>query len=455
MTGQIRKSTLILYTFFIAFWITGVFPFIIQEIASDKCESVRLVVNNAMQLLMMLVGLWTLRNRTDIIIIAVFAALSGYSSLVINEESVLVWLNGFRRYIGYLFTLPIVRYFFAETERRDRFVHAFDANIFYFLAVQAPCICVQAIRWGIGDKGGGSLGWDNSGVISQMIYMMSFYLMIRRWDSQKSYIANLWSNIVLVALLFPTFLNETKISFVFLLLYFVLLLPMDRTFVKRLIVLVPLLTLIMIGAGYWYLNSIKTKDDVFSLAYMNDYVLGNNMIDWAFEIMDNDDVDTDEIWEKDYARGIKFALLPTLLERGGPQNEIWGYGLGQFKGGNGMDKTEFAKRYEWLLRGTQTELFNICVEMGYLGVALYFIYWIAILRMFRRCRHGRDRRLFVWMTAGIFIMALYTAGFDLLPYVLACYYMAYCSMHRDTLPPYRMPALLTGRRKETPAACCD
>ena len=109
---------------------------------------------------------------------------------------------------------------------------------------------------------------------------------------------------------------------------------MDRNFMKRLFVVIPMLVLLMLGAGYWYLTSLNAKDNVFSLEYMNDYVLGNNMIDWAFELMDADNVDADEIWEQDYARGVKFALLPTLLEQGGEKN-IKNGGVFLFQG-NGL-----------------------------------------------------------------------------------------------------------------------
>lgn len=437
MTGSIRKSTLILYAFFATLWVTGVVPFVMQEITGDKCEAVRLALNAAMQLAAALLGLWTLRKRTDILIIAVFTAVSAYSSLVINDEGIGTWLNGYRRYLGYLFILPVIRYFFADKERRDRFVHAFDRNLWYFLVLQAPCITTQAIRWGIGDSGGGSMGWDNSGVASQLIYMVSFYLMIRRWDKTKGYIGNLLSNAWLVVLLYPSFLNETKVSFIFLLCYFVLLLPMDRNFMKRLFVVIPMLVLLMLGAGYWYLTSLNAKDNVFSLEYMNDYVLGNNMIDWAFELMDADNVDADEIWEQDYARGVKFALLPTLLEQGGEKNQVWGYGLAQFKGGTRTEKTDFAKRYEWFLRGTQTEIFDVTVELGYLGAGLYFLYWIIVFRLFRKAPGGRNKRFQLWLGLCVLVMAFYSPAFDLLPFVLICLYMVYCSTHWDELPPCR------------------
>ena len=438
---MIRKSTIVIFVFLAAFWLTGLVPFIMQELTHDKCESVRLMLNNICQMMMVVIGLWTLRSRTDIAIILIAVVVTYYSSCTLNGGAILVWLNGLRRYFPYLFVLPVIRWLWRDPEIRGRFMKAFDRNIYIFLWIQFPCLSVQAMVYGMGDYGGGSLGWYNSGVISQLIYLISFYLMIRSWDSSKGYLANLGNNWVLVLLLFPSFLNETKISFIFLLLYFLLLIPFDRHLLRRMLVVIPLLIVFMFGSFWWYITYVDLKGDMLEKNFFSNYVLGDNMIDLAFDLMDSD-VDTDDVWESDYARGIKFALLPTLLERGEPHNEFWGYGVGQFKGGNITEKTKFAKHYEWFLRGTQTEMFNIIVELGWFGAFLLIAYWCAVFRFFYRVGKGnRDKRMQIWLGINMLMMIMYAPSFDVLPFVCIALTMCFISSRWSELPEFQQPYL--------------
>ena len=392
-------------------------------------------------MIMVLLALWTIRSRTDIAIILVTVAVSYFSSCVLNHEALLVWANGLRRYIPYMFVLPVIRCLWRNPAIRTRFMHIFDRNIYIFLWLQVPCLSVQAVVWGMGDYGGGSLGWYNSGVISQIIYLGSFYLMIRNWNKDRGYLANLGDNWILLFLLFPSFLNETKISFIFLMMYFVFLIPFDRHILKRLAIVIPILLVVMFGSFWFYITYVDLKGDILEKGFFKNYVLGDNMIDLAFDLMDSD-VDTDDVWESDYARGIKFALLPTLLERGKPFNETWGYGVGQFKGGNIAEKTKFAKHYEWFLRGTQTEMFNIVIELGYLGGSLLLLYWIVVFRFFKPLPKGeRNKRMQFWLGINMLMMIMYSPSFDSLPFVCIALTLCFISSRWKELPAFKKPYL--------------
>lgn len=424
------------------FWVSGTFSFVIQEATNERCEAVRLPLNALCQFGMIALGLWTLRHRCDIAIIAVVSVLTYVSTCIVNAESTVTWLNGMRRYWAFMFIIPTIRYLWGDSERRGRFVKSFDKTLYVFLVIQAPCLCFQAVFHGMGDLGGGSLGWYNSGIVSHIIYLVSFYLMVRRWNTERGYFGNLGDNWVLLALLAPSMLNETKVSFIFLLLYFLFLLPFDRYFVRRLLVVIPMTVVIMSGALWWYVSKIDRDGEILEADFIDNYVLGANMIDLAFDLLDRD-VDTDDVWESDYARGIKYALIPTLLERGGSDKEIWGYGVGQFKGGHGLDKTAFAKQYEWILRGTQTEVFDAAVELGYTGVGALFLYLFVIFRAFRRVgRANRNRRFTWWMAANILITISYTVGFDSVPFSCIAIFMIFISSRWSQLPPYEKYSIL-------------
>lgn len=441
-----RKSTIVIVTLMSVLWLTGTVSFIMQEAVQDKCETQRLLVNGACQMIVVVLGLWTLRSRADIALIVVAFAITYYSTCFHNGESIFVWLNGLRRLIPYLFFIPIVRWLWDDPERRKRFIRVFDRNIYIFLWVQFPCLSVQALVWGMGDYGGGSLGWYCSGTISQLIYLISFYLMVRAWRPERGYVGNLLDNWIYVVLLIPSFLNETKLSFILLPMYFVMLIPFDRNLPRTLLVVIPLLVATFGGASWWYLSYVDRKGEVLQEDYFDNYVMGDNMIDFAFDIMDSD-VDTEDVMEGDYARGIKFALLPTLLERGENNNELWGYGIGQFKGGNFAEKTEFAKHYEWFLRGTQTEMFDIVVELGYLGAALLILYWVVVFRFFKHVGRGnRNKRMQLWLGGNMLLMIMYTVGFDSLPYVIIVLTQCFISSRWNGLPAFEKPYIFLPQR---------
>ena len=87
----------------------------------------------------------------------------------------------------------------------------------------------------------------------------------------------LWKNKVYVFLLFPTFLNETKIGFLFLLAYFLLLLRVEWKTVFKVLISIPLIIVAMIVAGYAYLTVTgQTFESVFSQSAMDDYMVGED-----------------------------------------------------------------------------------------------------------------------------------------------------------------------------------
>ena len=95
-------------------------------------------------------------------------------------------------------------------------------------------------------------GWF-SGILSFSIYYASFYLLNKRID-RNNIMRSLYKNWTLIFLLFPTFLNETKISFALIIAYFILLLPIDRKYIIRITFLSPLI-IILVGVGSFFYSS--------------------------------------------------------------------------------------------------------------------------------------------------------------------------------------------------------
>ena len=265
--------------------------------------------------------------------------------------------------------------------------------------------------------------------------------MIRSWNPNLGYLRNLGKNWILLILLFPSFMNETKISFIFLILYFIFLIPFDRNIGRSFLLVIPIVALLSGGAFWWYVTFVDLKGDVYRENFLNNYVMGADVNEMVFDYLD-EDVNTDDVFESDYARGIKFMLLPTLLEKGKPFNEFWGYGIGQFKGGNGLEKTKFAKHYDWIFRGTQMEIFNIIIELGYIGGALLIIFWCYVFRFFKRVgKNNRNKRLQWWMGLNMLLMIIYSPSFDSLPFVIIVLTICFMSSRWKELPAFQKPYL--------------
>ena len=153
-------------------------------------------------------------------------------------------------------------------ERSDEFKASIIKQLNIWLWLQAFCVTEQFIRYGANDHGGGTMGEGASGMVSMMIYLVSFFLITRNWDS-SDYFGSLRRNWKYIFLLYPSFLNETKVSFILLAAYFVLLLKYDRKLLLRMTYILPLSVLVFIGLGSLYLNLTRQEaDEVLSAEFL-------------------------------------------------------------------------------------------------------------------------------------------------------------------------------------------
>lgn len=435
---RIEKHKLITGIFLFAFWICATVPFILQEVTQEYHGPEVAKLWTLGEVAVAILGLWTLKARVDKVIILTLFTLSFLDTVIFNHISVLMWLNGVRLYFGFIFMLPILRYFWENEGRRRYFVAKMDRLIYLYLVIQFPCMVIQCVRYGAYDNVSGSIGWMASGAASTIIYLSSFYLMMRRWNHNLNYIDNLRNNWVLIMLLIPTWLNETKVSFIYITMYFLLLVPMDRKFIKRLTIVLPVIALVLIGAAMLYKTMVGDQNQTESYE-LADYLLGNDiLLDVVEYAVENDVV---EVNESDYARGLKFYLLPKIYDQY-PGSWFTGFGLGQFKGGNGMEQTEFAKRYFWLLQGTIMQWHMALLEMGIPGGLLYIIFWITAFRLWGKHKKSRNLNM-SWMfgiTTAIF--SIYIPPFFIPPFYMQFMFMVFVCSRWNELPPYRHIPLL-------------
>lgn len=418
MERIVPKYKLVARTLLAVFWVLGTYLFPIQELLPGAEEAATSTMSLLGDAALILLGLWTIRNRMDIALYVALLLISIVSALV-NDIPAVLFVNGMRSYLIPISLLIIVRYLLATRERVRYFLPRFEKSLYIFLLLQFPVMVIQCIRWGAYDNVGGTLGWMMSGPISTLLYLISFYLMVRRWDNDKTYLENLRQNYILLICLFPSMLNETKISFVYLAMYFLFLVPMDRRFLKRMLYVIPLMLCVFVGAMAIYLTILGsdtvedyegTKTDVASSQFLNEYTVGNDeirtmVLDGYMEAV------MPEVDETDFARGLKFACVPILLDDS-PHAWFIGFGPSQFKGGTTLELTPFAEEYEWLLKGTRMSVFSYVIDLGLAGIAWIVWYLLVLFRVFRRVRR-RSRRITLFVALLMVISIAYMQLFEM------------------------------------------
>ena len=397
MEKTVPKYKIVARMLLAVFWVLGTYLFPIQELVPGAADAARATGSIVSDALIILAGLWTLRARIDIALYVVLLLIGGVSAWY-NDIPAVMAINGLRAYLLPLSLLIIVRYLLSTRERVRYFLPRFEKSLYIFLLLQFPVMVIQCLRWGAYDNVGGSLGWMMSGTISTLIYLISFYLMVRRWDDSRTYLENLKQNYMLLVCLFPSMLNETKISFVYLAMYIFFLVPMDRMFLKRILYVIPLMLLSIGGAVALYITILGgatiddyegTQTDVTSSKFISEYMVGNDevrtlVLDGYMETVMPD------VQEADFARGLKYAVLPIIL---GDTPHAWyvGFGPSQFKGGTTLETTPFAKEYEWLLRGTEMSVMSYLIDLGVAGLLWLAWYIIVLFRFFHRVRKRSKR----------------------------------------------------------------
>jgi hypothetical protein len=424
MEKEVSKTKIVIWIFLGIFWLLGAYPFVTQEISSGIYNATWSYVSLLGETALMFLGFWLIRNKTDIFFLVSFVIIAFISNRI-NGDGYVVLLNGSRQYFSFLFVIPILRYLTATPDRTVYFIKTFEKHLYAFLCLQFPCMVIQCILYGAYDQVGGSLGWMMSGVISTTIYITSFYFMMRRWDSDASIGANIKKNWILIFLLIPSYLNETKVSFVFLLLYFIFIIPMYKRFFRMIVVVAPIMLAALGLVALVYSVVTKTGTEVFSKEYIELYTVGDDaaqdmVLDYYIASQGVDDVEGD-----DFARGLKFIATPVIMDDK-PHAWLWGYGVGQFKGGTQTKMTSFAKKYHWLLQGTVMSGMMWLMELGILGCIWILLYFTYIFRLLQRVKK-RELRL-QWFMGFIFvIIVLYANNFTCVPFSIIYIFIAYTS----------------------------
>ena len=389
---MIRRDPFYFRVFCITFWVLATIYFVAEELLPFTFPTGTITLIG--DFVFLILGLVTLKSKWDKNFILAFFVFAIIVSLLNNIPFILI-INGARDYIGLFFTYIILKYFFTCNESY-RYRQSIDKQLLIFLILQSFCVTVQFLRYGAGDEGGGSLGHYNSGNISILIISLSFYFVIKNWDS-SNYLRSLWQNRWYILLIFPVFLNETKASFVLILIYFVLLFGLSWKSTGKILIAIPVLILLVIGMQAAYNWVLDRNDEIASNDFIDDYLTGGEDID---EILDYFEYLTDnELGINDFSREVlsgydlpdaprifKIAIMPdAMMETPGG---IWfGAGLGHTKGGTSLERTQFMSDHWVIYYGTVLMAHVWFLAIGIIGL-IFIIVWFKKVLAFKR-RYGR------------------------------------------------------------------
>lgn len=439
-TYSIATGRLVAMIVLALFWLNGTYAFLLQ-FGMNYAQFVARFGNPVTllsEVTIIALGIVLMRKRSDIFLSSGFMLLTFIVTVIVNDGTVQQWFNGIRFYSGFLFIVPILR-FLTDTPARHRyFIHLMDRSLYIFLWLQGPAMIWQLIYYGGWDYGGGTYGVMYSGQISTIIFVISFYLMLKRWDPELNYGKNVKKNWILVFLLYPSFLNETKITFIFLILYFLLLVPIDRKFIKNILIVTPI-TIAFIGISFWIYTQIygtqENNMDIFSTEYFEYYMFGDDVmldvIEMAFE-NSND-------FEYDMQRGIKFAALPMVMDRQ-PSSWIYGYGIGQIKGSSIENPTPFYREYTWLVDGTFMSIALLLIESGILGIIWMVLFLIGLFRG-KSDKLSRNKQLTVFMVILTIMMLSYNTSLSMIQFYIPFFYIAFFTSHWNMVSDVRSEEL--------------
>ena len=403
--------------FFIGFWLATCTGFVSDLIwghntVSPLTTASQLVVD----VIMLFLAICTVRKTIDIALIGSLLVITAVSGFIVNGDSLVVWLNGLRYFFPVMFLPPILRYFWETEYRHDLFVKSLDRQLYIFLWLQVPTVLFQFFMYGAGDYVGGTMGGWFSGILSFSIYYVSFYLLNKRID-RNNILQSLYKNWTLIFLLFPTFLNETKISFALIIVYFILLLPIDRKYIIRMTFLAPVVIILVAVGSYFYSSTVNESQGKLRL----DAEFFEEYLDADVETIEKAAEYAEKNYEEsfDIPRIAKLAIIPMVFSAH-PGHDLMGFGISLYKHGKIVEATDFYNEYDWLMKGTSPQIMSTVLQLGIVGSIWYIAFFISLFVIKPPLYSKRNLNMQAYFFLVVLILLLYA---DFWSYPNFCFIM--------------------------------
>jgi len=283
------------------------------------------------------------------------------------------FLNGSRDFVPLFFSLIFITNM-LYSNYKIIFYQKMNRFILYFLSVQVPICIVQFLIYGMGDEVGGTGGSFGSGNISILIYVGTFYLLSHTANTKKLFEV-LFKNKYLLLLWIPSLINETKITFLLIPLFFLMCFEYNfRKIIKNTpIVFIGVIFSLAFLQMYQYFNEDRSLAEVMQGGYIVEYDLEK-----SYETIEKYG---DELGKYTDSRTLRLIL--GMLELGkNNMSIIFGKSLGHFKGGT-IGQTKFARENEYVTgKGSKSFILVGLMQIGIVGTV--FIYLAIFIGLSRR-----------------------------------------------------------------------
>jgi hypothetical protein len=343
--------TLRILLFFLFLLLNSLYGAVLMAVpGADRLFRLAVFAGDAVMIFMAASVVWRNRSFAGVRYLLLFLFVSTLT-LFFNLYAVAVptHLNGLRQPLFLLSTL-IVLYDISQSSRWDAFQRLFNAFLVIFALLQIPLSLIQFIKYGAGDFVGGSFGYlGGSGFLTQLAFLITFYFIARSSWLKDPDSVRLRSVLVYSLFLLPCTVNETKISFIYLAVFFVLLTTSRRKIWKSVPILAFGVALILI-LNYYYGKTVEDAQNMLDQRFLERYLLYDP----------REDVDV--------PRFQKLVLMFRLMH-GDVAQMLLGLGYGVFAGENILGTSSFGRSL-WYFQGTRIQLQTVWIQGGLLAVLL-------------------------------------------------------------------------------------
>lgn len=339
---------------------------------------------------------WRNRRFTVVRYVLLFLFFSTFT-LFLNLHAVALptHLNGLRQPLFLLCTL-IVLYDFAQSARWDAIVQTFNAFLVIFAVLQIPLSLIQFFKFGASDYVGGTYGYTGgSGNLTLLVFIIAFYFIVRSSWYKDADSIRVRSVLLYSLFLLPCTVNETKISFVFLVVYVLLLTTSQKNLLKSLPLLALGVLLVMV-LNYYYGQTVQSPANLLDPQFLERYLL--------YDPRENIDV----------PRFQKLVLMFRFMHWD-PIQVLFGLGYGIFAGENILGTSSFGRSL-WYFQGTRILLQGVWIQGGLIAVLLLILpsFWFLKRRSLlvsSNMRRFHSFLVFFLATAWMYNEALYNRPF--------------------------------------------
>lgn len=248
-----------------------------------------------------------------------------------------------------------------RSEWEKEFKRYFTFLLLIFCAAQIPVSYMQFLEYGAGDRVGGTLGFFGQGVLTQLLFALSFYFIVIYGSSEGGDEFSLKKIFLFCIVLLPCAITETKIAFLYLLLFFGLL-----TFTRKVHKLVPMaflgvgIIVLFIAAYSEYVQSV---DNLLDEKFLERYLVH------------------DERQKVDMPRGQKLTMTLDKMSQE-PVTYLLGFGYGSIGSRSLLETSSFSQSV-WWIRGARTFLNTVWFQGG---LALVFVLALPMFSFVRSQR---------------------------------------------------------------------